>query len=238
MNGKKTVLVTGGARGIGESISRAFAAAGYRVFIHCNESAEAAKALCAELSDAEYCRADLSKPEGVRALFKASGAPDVLVNNAGIALVKPFDAVSAPEAEKLYALDLFAPIELARLCASAMISRKSGCIINISSVFGESGGSCEVDYSAAKAGLIGFTKALAKELGPSGIRVNCVCPGVIDTEMNDDLSFEDVESLTGEIPLCRMGRAEEIAAAAVFLAGENAEYITGAVLDVNGGWQG
>jgi 3-oxoacyl-[acyl-carrier protein] reductase len=238
MNGKKTVLVTGGARGIGESISRAFAAAGYRVFIHCDESAEAAKALCAELGDAEYFRADLSKPEGVRALFEASGAPDVLVNNAGIALVKPFDAVSAPEAEKLYALDLFAPIELARLCAPAMISRKSGCIINISSVFGESGGSCAVDYSAAKAGLIGFTKALAKELGPSGIRVNCVCPGVIDTEMNDDLSFEDVESLTGEIPLCRMGRAEEIAAAAVFLAGENAEYITGAVLDVNGGWQG
>lgn len=238
MNGKKTALVTGGARGIGESISRVFAAAGYKVLIHCSQSEAAAKALCAELGDAEFFRADLSTPEGVRALYEAFGAPDVLVNNAGIALVKPFDSVSAQEAEKLYALDLFAPVNLTRLCVPAMISRKSGCIINVSSVFGESGGSCEVDYSAAKAGLIGFTKALAKELGPSGIRVNCICPGVIDTEMNDDLSFEDVEALTEEIPLCRLGAADEVAKAALFLAGDGAEYITGAVLDVNGGWQG
>lgn len=238
MNVKKTVLVTGGARGIGKSISRVFAAAGYKVLIHCSQSEEAAKALCAELCDAEFFRADLASREGVRALYEAFGAPDVLVNNAGIALVKPFDSVSGREAEKLYALDLFAPIELSRLCVPAMISRKSGCIINISSVFGETGGSCEVDYSAAKAGLIGFTKALAKELGPAGIRVNCICPGVIDTEMNDDLSFEDVEALTGEIPLCRLGTADEVSKAALFLAGGGAEYITGTVLDVNGGWQG
>ena len=238
MSDKKTALVTGGARGIGESISRAFSAAGYRVLIQCNKSVDAAKALCAELGDAEYFCADLTQKSGVEALFAAVGTPDVLVNNAGIALVKPFDTVKADEEEALYSLDLLAPVRLARLCAPAMISRKSGCIINISSVFGESGGSCEVDYSAAKAGLIGFTKALAKELGPCGVRVNCICPGVIDTEMNDDLSFEDVESLTEEIPLCRMGTAEEVAKAALFLAGEGAEYITGAVLDVNGGWQG
>lgn len=235
LKGKK-VLVTGGARGIGESITRAFNAAGCAVTIHCNNSEAAAKALCKELPGTEYFRADLSTREGVTALFNACQTPDILVNNAGAALVKPFDAATGEETARLYGLDLFAPIELSRLYIPAMISRKSGVIINVSSVFGETGGSCEVDYSAAKAGIIGFTKALAKELGPSGIRVNCVCPGLIDTEMNDDLSFEDVEALTDGIPLCRMGAPEEVADAIVFLASEKASYITGAVLDVNGGW--
>jgi len=233
---RRTVLVTGGARGIGESITRRFALGGDRVVIHCGESVERAKALCSELEGASYVRADLSTEEGVRALVEACPDPDILINNAGIALVSPFDAVSSEQYIKLYAVDLFAPINLARGIVPAMIKRKSGCIINISSVFGESGGSCEVDYSAAKSGLVGFTKALAKELGPSGIRVNCVCPGAIDTEMNDDLSFEDVEALTGEIPLGRMGTPDEIAAAVHFLASDGASYITGAVIDVNGGW--
>lgn len=234
---QKSILVTGGARGIGESISRLFSARGWKVFIHCNESVEPAAELCRELSGAEYFSADLSRPDGVEKLFVACPEPDVLVNNAGIALVSPFDAVKKEQAEKLYALDLLAPINLSRLVVPAMIRRKSGCIINISSIFGRIGGSCEVDYSAAKAGLIGFTKALAKELGPSGVRVNCVCPGAIDTEMNDDLSFEDVEALTGEIPLCRMGTPMEIAEAVYFLASDSASYITGAVLDADGGWR-
>ena len=233
----KTALITGGARGIGESLTKIFAKNGYDVVIHCGKSVENAQKLCAEHKNAKYFSADLSSADGVRALAEFCPDPDVLVNNAGIALVAPFDTVTPKQAAKLYALDLFAPIELSRLIAPAMIKRKSGNIINISSVFGEHGGSCEVDYSAAKAGLIGFTKALAKELGPSGIRVNCVCPGLIDTEMNDDLSFEDVEALTADIPLCRMGTADEVAAAVFYLADDaNAGYITGSVIDVNGGW--
>ena len=235
---KKTVLVTGGATGIGKSVCRAFASAGYDVVIHCFKSAEAARELAKELGNAKVIVADLSTRDGVKEVFSSCPAPDVLVNNAGIALVSPFDAVDPERAAKTYALDLFAPIELTRLYAPAMISRKSGCVINISSVFGETGGSCEVDYSAAKAGLIGFTKALAKELGPSGVRINCVCPGVIDTEMNDDLSFDDIEALTEEIPLSRLGDPGEVAEAVLFLASDGAKYVTGAVIDVNGGWNG
>ena len=152
--------------------------------------------------------------------------------------MSPFDAISEETARKMYETNLFAPINLARRILPSMISRKSGVIINISSVFGESGGSCEVDYSAAKAGIIGFTKALAKEVGPAGIRVNCVCPGIIDTDMNDDLTFEDVDALCDEIPLGRMGEASEVAECVAFLASDRAKYIPGSVFDVNGGWQG
>ncbi|MBO4452328.1 MAG: SDR family NAD(P)-dependent oxidoreductase [Clostridia bacterium] len=232
---RKTVLVTGGARGIGAEISRVFAENGFKVTVHCNQSVDDAIAFCAEFPWCDHIRADLSKPESVFEIAQKCPCPDVLVNNAGIALVKPFDAVSQGESAKLYAVDLFAPIELSRLYAPAMIKRKSGSIVNVSSVFGKTGGSCEVDYSAAKAGLIGFTKALAKELGPSGIRVNCVCPGIIDTDMNGDLGFEDVERLSDDIPLCRFGTAREVAEAVYFLACGG--YVTGAVLDVNGGWE-
>ena len=206
------------------------------MLIQCNKSVDAAKALCAELGDAEYFCADLTQKSGVEALFAAVGTPDVLVNNAGIALVKPFDTVKADEEEALYSLDLLAPVRLARLCAPAMISRKSGCIINISSVFGESGGSCEVDYSAAKAGLIGFTKALAKELGPCGVRVNCICPGVIDTEMNSMLDDATRDALSDQTPLCRLGNAEEVADAIFFLSEDTSSFITGQILGVNGGF--
>lgn len=235
---KKTALITGGARGIGEEISRALAKEGYYLYIHCNQSVDEAKELCEELGNAEYVCADLSDAQAAEALAKRCGDVDLLVNNAGVALVSPFDAVSAEAARKMYEINLFAPINLTRSLLPAMISRKNGVIINISSVFGESGGSCEVDYSAAKAGLIGFTRALAKEVGPAGIRVNCVCPGVIDTDMNDDLTFEDVEALCDEIPLGRMGNAQEVAECVAFLASDRAKYITGSVFDVNGGWNG
>ena len=139
---------------------------------------------------------------------------------------------------KMYEINLFAPINLSRKILPNMISRKSGVIINISSIFGEVGGSCEVDYSTAKSGIIGFTKALAKEVGPAGIRVNCVCPGIIDTDMNEDLTFEDIDSLCDEIPLGRLGNSEEVAECVAFLASDKAKYITGSVFDVNGGWQG
>lgn len=237
-NNRKTALVTGGARGIGEEISRVLSREGYYLYIHCNSSVEEADALCGELGNAEYIRADLSDLEAVDMLAEKCKNVNVLVNNAGVALVSPFDAVETEAARKMYEINLFAPINLTRKLLPSMISRKSGVIINISSVFGEVGGSCEVDYSAAKAGIIGFTKALAKEVGPAGIRVNCVCPGVIDTDMNDDLTFEDVESLCDEIPLGVMGKADEVAECVAFLASGKSKYITGSVFDVNGGWNG
>lgn len=238
MKTKRIALVTGGARGIGEEICRALSKEGYYLYIHCNQSINAAADLCEELGNSEFVSADLSDAAAVEALAEKCRDIDVLVNNAGVALVSPFDAISEETARKMYEVNLFAPINLARRILPSMISRKSGVIINISSVFGESGGSCEVDYSAAKAGIIGFTKALAKEVGPAGIRVNCVCPGIIDTDMNDDLTFEDVDALCDEIPLGRMGEASEVAECVAFLASDRAKYITGSVFDVNGGWQG
>ena len=234
----KTALVTGGARGIGEGICRALARDGFYLYIHCNKSVESAKALCDELGNAEYISADLSDPNSVYVLAEKCKDVDVLVNNAGVALVFPFDAISEETARKMYELNLFAPINLSRALLPNMISRKSGVIINISSVFGEVGGSCEVDYSTAKSGIIGFTKALAKEVGPVGIRVNCVCPGIIDTEMNEDLTFEDIDSLCDEIPIGRLGEGEEVAECVAFLASDKAKYITASVFDVNGGWMG
>ena len=238
MKTKRIALVTGGARGIGEEICRALSKEGYYLYIHCNQSINAAADLCEELGNSEFVSADLSDAAAVESLAEKCRDIDVLVNNAGVALVSPFDAISEETARKMYETNLFAPINLARRILPSMISRKSGVIINISSVFGESGGSCEVDYSAAKAGIIGFTKALAKEVGPAGIRVNCVCPGIIDTDMNDDLTFEDVDALCDEIPLGRMGEASEVAECVAFLASDRAKYITGSVFDVNGGWQG
>lgn len=234
----KTALVTGGARGIGESICRALSRDGYRLVIHCGKSIEAAKALCEELGNAEYIAADLSNPDSVNEIVNKCPDPDVLINNAGVSLVTLFDTASDEDVRRMYEINLFAPINLTRRVVKSMIAKKSGVIVNISSVFGESGGSCEVDYSAAKAGIIGFTKALAKEVGPANVRVNCVCPGVIDTEMNDDLTFEDVDALCDEIPLNRMGETDEVAECVAFLVSEKARYITGSVFDVNGGWQG
>ena len=235
---RKKALVTGGARGIGEAVCRVLSEEGYYLYIHCNKSVDEARALCEELGNTEYISADLGDADAVNALAEGCKDIDLLVNNAGVALVSPFDAINNDTARRMYEINLLAPINLTRRLLPYMLSRKSGVIINISSVFGECGGSCEVDYSAAKAGLIGFTKALAKEVGPTGIRVNCVCPGVIDTDMNDDLTFDDIEALCDEIPLMRMGEAEEVADCVAFLASDRATYITGSVFDVNGGWNG
>ena len=234
----KTALVTGGARGIGEAICRALSRDGWRLVIHCGKSVDEAKALCEELGNAEYISADLSNPEAINQIIEKCPSPDALINNAGVSLVTLFDMPSEIDVRRMYEINFFAPINLARKIVPSMISKKGGVIVNISSVFGESGGSCEVDYSAAKAGIIGFTKALAKEVGPANVRVNCVCPGVIDTEMNDDLTFEDVDALCDEIPLGRMGEADEVAECVAFLVSDKARYITGSVFDVNGGWNG
>ncbi len=238
MNDKKTALVTGGARGIGAAICRALSADGWYLYIHCNNSVDEAKKLCAELGDAEYIVADLAGPDAIETIAQKCPHPDCIVNNAGVSLVSLFDMVSQDEMMRMFNINLFAPMQLSRRLLPSMISRKNGVIINISSIFGEVGGSCEVDYSTAKAALIGFTKALAKEVGPSGVRVNCVCPGIIDTEMNENLGFDELETLCDEIPLERLGEAEDVADCVAFLASDRARYITGSVFDVNGGWQG
>lgn len=231
----KTVLVTGGSRGIGSAICKAFSQAGYFVIINYNKSKTEAESLSASLGNCALFEADVSDKEQVALMAQDFPDIDVLVNNAGVSLFGLFDSMDESSVKKMYDINLFGTLNVSRAFLPAMIKRKNGVIINISSVWGECGASCEVDYSAAKAGVIGFTKALAKEVGPCNIRVNCVTPGVIDTDMNAHLSIEEVESITESVPLERLGRPEDIADAVLFLASEKADYITGAVLPVNGG---
>ena len=238
MQKQKSVLVTGGGKGIGESICRALSADGWFVYIHCNSSVAEAEALCEELGNSQVVVSDLSNPKSVDILSEVCKDVDAIVNNAGVALVDLFDRVTDADMRRLFEINLFTPMNIVRKILPEMIRKKGGSVVNISSVFGESGGSCEVDYSVTKAALIGFTKALSKEVGPAGIRVNCVCPGIIDTDMNGNLSFDDIESLCDEIPLSRVGEPEDVADVVAFLLSDKARYITGSVIDVNGGWQG
>lgn len=227
-----TVLVTGGVRGIGKSIALAFLQKGYRVCVTYSKDEENA-AKCAALG-LEVYKADVSKEKDVCLLFEKIGKVDVLVNNAGIALVKQLQDVTYEEYERVFAVNVGGAFLCAREAAKGMISSQKGLIVNVSSVWGEVGGSCESVYSASKAALIGFTKALAKELGWSGIRVNSISPGVIDTPMNAHFSKEELSALTEEIPMGRMGTGEDIANAVMYLV-EN-EYVTGIDLPVNGGF--
>ncbi len=237
----KTVLITGGTRGIGAACARLFAAEGYRVLINYEKSKAAADELCSELG-CEAFAFDVSDRKAVFAfkdeLCKRDIAVDVLINNAGVSLFGLFQYIDPEAAERMYGVNLFGTLNCTRAFLPQMVDRKSGVIINLSSVWGEVGASCEVDYSAAKAAIIGLTKALAKEVGFSGVRVNCISPGVIDTDMNANLTVADVEEIVNSIPLERLGKGEDVARAALFLASEGAEYITGQVLSVDGGWKG
>ncbi len=240
---KRTVLVTGGSRGIGRAIAIAFAKAGDYVLINYlkNDSAalDCAKEICAFGGQCALYRADLRSPEDTAKLFAAIEREgcgiDVLVNNAGISLWKLLPDTTEEEWQNVLNSNLNSAYRCARAVLPQMIRRKSGRIINISSIWGEIGASCEVAYSASKAALIGFTKALAKEVAPCGITVNCISPGMIDTSMNAAFSPEEIAAFIEEIPAGRIGKPEEVAAAALFLASDAASYITGQILSVSGG---
>ena len=229
----KRVLVTGGSRGIGAAAVRAFAAAGYDVtFIYLCSTA-AAEALAAE-TGATPLRLDVADGEAVAEAL-ATAHFDILVNNAGVSSFSLLTDLSDAEWRRTMAVDLDGAFYCAKAVLPGMISRKWGRIINVSSMWGLVGSSMEVHYSAAKAGLIGFTKALAKEEGPSGITVNCVAPGVIDNEMNAALTPETVAELIEETPAGRLGTPEEVAKLILFLASEDASFITGQVICQSGG---
>lgn len=228
----KTVLITGGVRGIGKSVALAFLKKEYRVCVTYSKDEENAAAMKA--TGVEVYKADVRSEAQVQNLFAEIGKVDVLVNNAGVALIKQIQDTSYEEFNNLISVNLGGAFLCAREAARDMISRQSGLIVNIASVWGEVGASCESAYSASKAGLIGFTKALAKELGWSGIRVNSVSPGVIDTDMNARFSKQEMQSICEEIPAGRLGACDEVANAVLFL--EENEYVTGVDLAVNGGF--
>lgn len=230
----KTALVTGGAGGIGEAICRRLAADGYTVIVNYHNSQKKAKVLAEELHGTAL-GFDVSDSSEAASAIEKAGKIDLLVNNAGISETELFTYLSVEKARKLLDINLWGVMNCSRAVLPSMISRKSGCIINISSMWGQCGASCEVDYSASKAGIIGFTKALAKEVAPSGIRVNCIAPGFIMTEMNSRYSPEDLDLIREDIPLGIFGEPRHIADAASFLASDQSEYITGQILAVNGG---
>lgn len=236
----KTAFVTGGAKGIGSAIVKRLINDGYKVAFTYNNSEDKAQNLVSEFG--ENCKAyklditdSVAVNETVADIEKTFGEIDVLVNNAGIAEQSLFTDITDEMWHKMIETNLSGAFYCSRAVLKYMINRKSGKIINISSIWGEIGGSCEVHYSAAKAGLIGMTKALAKEVGLSGITVNSVSPGVILTDMTSHFDSDTMDELKGETPLNRIGTPEDVAGAVAFLASSDADFITGQDLAVNGG---
>lgn len=242
--GAKTVLITGASRGIGRAAAELFAERGCRVLLNYHRSREAAEELERELTargaDVMAYGADVSDREQVERMAAACerrfGGADVLVCNAGIARQGLFTDLTPQEWREMMGVHVDGAFHCCRAVLPGMIRKKEGSIVLVSSVWGLTGASCEVAYSTAKAALIGMTKALAKEVGPSGIRVNCVAPGVVDTAMNAALDGETLASLWEETPLGRLGTPREIAQAIAFLASPEASFITGQVLSPNGGF--
>lgn len=240
----KCVLITGASRGIGAAAARRFGRGGWDVAVHYHRSEERARALAEELTAlgvrAVTVRGDLADAaqaaEVVAQAQRALGRLDALVCGAGAALpIQLLTDTTDQQWRQVMGIDLDGVFYTLRAAVPQMVARKAGAIVTVSSMWGVTGGSCEAPYSAAKAGVIGLTKALAKELGPSGVRVNCVAPGTIQTDMTAFLTAEDRAALAEETPLGRLGTPEEVADAIYFLAGEESRYITGQVLRVDGG---
>lgn len=237
----RTALITGGTKGIGKAIALAFLQQGYEVMLNYDKDDAAALATQEEFNMMGYCpvlqRADVSDEEQVQTMFKDFFSLyrrlDVLVNNAGISCVKVIQDTSVEDWDRIFGVNMRGAFLCCREVVDRMIGA-DGCIINVASIWGEVGASCEVAYSASKGALIAFTKALAKELAPSRIRVNCVSPGVIDTDMNSHLSSAEMQDLINEIPLGRLGRPEDVAQACLYLA--ESSYVTGEILSVGGGF--
>jgi len=231
----KTAVITGASGGIGQALTESFRQAGYRVFCGCNSHPE-------RLPEGVWgMTADLTDPQQAKAFADAvlqlcGGQVDVLINNAGVAQQKLFQDISDDDWRKMTGVNLDGVFYLTRALLPAMIRRQKGRIINISSMWGVVGASCEVHYSAAKAAVIGMTKALAKEVGPSGITVNCIAPGVIKTPMLDSFSEEDLQNLADETPVGRLGTGGDVANLALFLADDKADFITGQTVCVDGGF--
>ncbi len=241
---KKTVIITGASGGIGSAIADAFALSGHNVVIGYNSSSEKAEALEAGLSQKGCCvarfKADVSCSAQAQALIdfakETFGGKYVLVNNAGIAQQKLFTDITDEDFDTMMSANVKSVFNCSRAVLPLMIHDKWGRIINISSMWGVSGASCEVHYSASKAAVIGLTKALAREVGPSGITVNCVAPGLIDTPMNKNLDVDTISALCEETPVGRIGTPEDVARAVLFLADETSSFITGQTLGVDGGF--
>ena len=238
----KTIIVTGGSRGIGAAIVKKLAKENYNVVLNYNKSQKAAEKIKQELAEnninIEIFKADVSKREEVKELVKFALNKfkniDVLINNAGIDQIKPFMDITENDWNTMMNVNLNSVFYCTQEVLENMIHNKKGCIINVSSIWGIIGASCEVHYSASKAAVDGITKALAKELGPSNIRVNSIAPGLINTDMNKDLTKKDLEELKKEIPLGRIAEPEEVVKSIKWLIDD--EYISGQIISVNGGW--
>lgn len=242
---KKTVVITGSSRGIGAQTALKFAENGYNVVINYNHSKEKAlnllSAIRAKGVGSIALKADVANPVECNYLISKSmeefGHIDVLVNNAGMAQQKLFTDISHDEWIRMFDVNIHGMFYCTQSVVRNMINRRKGKIINVSSVWGITGGSCEVHYSACKAAVIGFTKALAKELGPSGIQVNCVAPGVIETDMNSELNLSEseIEEIKNETPCMRLGTPQDVSEAIFFLSQPASNFITGQIIGVNGG---
>lgn len=240
----KIAIITGASRGIGRECVKKFAKENIKVIANYNKSIKQAEELKEELKkqsiDIDIFKADVSKRQEVNEMVKyvisKYGKIDILINNAGISKPKLFTDLNDEDIDCMIDTNLKSVFYVTQEVVGNMIHNKSGIIINISSIWGITGGACEVDYSATKAGVIGMTKALAKELGLSNIRVNAIAPGFINTEMNSELSEEEVQKLVSEIPVKRVGTPKDVANCAYMLI--NNEYITGEVIKVDGGWIG
>lgn len=238
----KTALITGGTKGIGKAVAQRFLEEGYEVILNYWHDEDSALATQNEFNELDYCpvlmRADVSDEVQVKEMFaeifRIFGGLDVLVNNAGKSKVNVIQDTTLADWEEVNGVNLRGVFLCSREAVRSMISHGRGAIVNIASVWGEVGASCEVAYSATKGGVIAFTKALAKELAPSHITVNCISPGVIDTEMNGNLSAEEMEELINQIPLGRLGNGADVASAVLFAA--ESSYMTGEVISIGGGF--